>query len=65
MELPADGRWVYDDPSGLPDEPLALRVPAGLRGDVETAAARAGVTPGEWLIRLVSRSLAPAPSKAV
>ena len=22
IELPADGRWVYEDPSGVPEAPL-------------------------------------------
>jgi len=66
LELPAaDTHWVYEDPSGVPDEPLAIRVPETLRGGVETAAARDGLTPTAWLLGLVTRSLAPATSKAV
>ena len=64
MELPPDGRWVYEDPSGVPDEPLAVRVPQPLRGGVEREAARAGLTPTEWLLGIVTRSLTPATSKA-
>ncbi len=64
LELPADGRWVYEDPSGVPEEPLAIRVPETLRSGVETAAARDGLTPTAWLLGLVTRSLAPATSKA-
>ena len=67
MELPADTntRWVYDDPSGVPEEPLAIRVPEPLRSTVERAAARDGLTPTAWLLGLLTRNLAPATSKAV
>lgn len=65
LECPADTRWVYDDPSGVPEEPLAIRLPEPLRGTVETAAARDGLSPTAWLLRVVTRSLAPATSKAV
>jgi hypothetical protein len=61
--MPADAHWTYDDPSGVPD--LPLEVPASLRGGIEQAAARDGVTPTEWLRRLVSRTLAPATPKTV
>ena len=54
---PGDARWSYDDPSGVADPPLAVRVPEALRGSVELAAARDGLSPGEWLITLVTRSL--------
>ena len=55
--IPGDARWSYDDPSGVAEPPLAVRVPETLRGGVERAAARDGLTPGEWLITLVTRSL--------
>ena len=55
--IPGDARWSYDDPSGVPETPLAVRVPETLRGSVEHAAARDGLTPGEWLITLVTRGL--------
>ena len=55
--LPRDARWSYDDPSGVAEPPLAVRVPDTLRGSVERAAAREGLTPGEWLITLVTRRL--------
>ena len=55
--IPGDARWSYDDPSGVAETPLAVRVPETLRGGVERAAAREGVTPTEWLIALVSRGL--------
>lgn len=58
-----DAHWVYDDPSGVPD--LPLEVPASLRGGVEHAAAREGVSPSEWLCGLVSNGLAPTTPKAV
>jgi hypothetical protein len=64
FELPRDAHWVYDDPAGVPEEPLAVRVPATLRSGVEAAAARDGLTPTEWLLGLVTRSLAPATPKA-
>jgi hypothetical protein len=55
--IPGDARWSYDDPSGVDETPLAIRVPETLRGGVERAAARAGVTPGDWLLALVTRGL--------
>jgi hypothetical protein len=61
--LPHDAHWTYDDPSGMPD--LPLEVPASLRGGIEQAAARDGVTPVEWLRRLVSHGLALDTPKAV
>lgn len=62
---PRDARWSYDDPSGVPEAPLAVSLPQPLRGPVETAAARAGLSPAQWLTALVSRSLSPATGKAV
>jgi hypothetical protein len=55
--IPGDARWSYDDPSGVAETPLSVRVPETLRGGVERAAAREGVTPSEWLIALVTRGL--------
>jgi hypothetical protein len=55
--MPRDARWSYDDPSGVAETPLSVRVPETLRGGVERAAAREGLTPGEWLISLVTRGL--------
>jgi hypothetical protein len=63
--LPRDGRWTYDDPSGVPDAPLAFRVPDTLRGGIEHAAAGEGLTPAAWLAALVTRTLVPATPKAV
>jgi hypothetical protein len=63
--LPGDARWTYDDPSGVPEAPLALHVPDTLRGSVEHAAAREGLSPAAWLAELVSRALSPATPKAV
>jgi hypothetical protein len=63
-ELPADARWVYDDPSGVPEAPLTLEVPASLRPGVERAAAGAGLTPTAWLVAHLSTDLCPATSKA-
>ena len=55
--IPSDARWSYDDPAGVAETPLAVHVPETLRGGVERAAAREGLTPGEWLITLVTRGL--------
>jgi hypothetical protein len=55
--MPRDAHWSYDDPSGVPETSLAVRVPETLRGSVERAAAREGLTPSEWLITLVTRGL--------
>jgi hypothetical protein len=55
--IPSDARWSYDDPSGVPETPLSIRVPETLRGGVERAAAREGLTPSEWLIAFVTRGL--------
>jgi hypothetical protein len=61
--LPGDAHWTYDDPSGVPD--LPLEVPASLRGGIEAAAARDGVSPTEWLRNLVTHGLALKTPKAV
>ena len=55
--VPNDARWSYDDPSGVPETPLTVRVPDTLRGGVERAAAREGLTPSEWLIAFLTRGL--------
>ena len=55
--MPNDAHWAYDDPSGVTELPLAVRVPETLRVGIERAAAREGLTPGEWLITLVTRGL--------
>jgi hypothetical protein len=62
---PVRQRWSYDDPSGVPDAPLEVTLPQPLRSGVETAAAREGVTPTQWLQSLVSRTLAPPTLKVV
>lgn len=64
MELPADGRWVYDDPSGVPETPLTLQIPETLRPGVEAAAAGAGLTPTAWPAAHLSTGLDPATTKA-
>jgi len=56
---PRSTHWVYDDPSGVPEEPLTVSLPAPLRGPVESAAASAGMSPAEWLTQAVRRSLRP------
>ena len=63
--FPRDAHWTYDDPSGVPDLPLSINVPDTLRGGIEQAAARDGLTPTAWLAALVVRTLAPATPKAV
>lgn len=63
--LSRDARWSYDDPSGVPDTPLEVSLPEPLRGGVETAAAREGLSPTQWLAALVSRNLFPTTGKAV
>jgi hypothetical protein len=60
--IPGDARWLYDDPSGVTETPLSVQVPETLRGSVERAAAREGLTPGEWLISLVARGLLSRPT---
>jgi hypothetical protein len=59
---PRPTHWVYDDPSGVPEGPLTVSLPAPLRAPVECAAASAGVSPSEWLARVVRRSLSLRPS---
>jgi len=58
--LESDARWVYEDPSGVPDAPFAVSLPEPLRGPVEQAAASAGLSPSYWLALAVSRSHRPA-----
>jgi hypothetical protein len=60
--MPRDARWSYDDPSGVDETPLAVRVPETLRGGVERAAAREGLSPSEWLITLVTKGLLSKPT---
>ena len=63
LPLPGNARWTYDDPSGVPEPPLAMHVPERLRSNVEIAAARDGLSPTEWLLALVTGSLFPATEK--
>ncbi|HEY7206903.1 MAG TPA: hypothetical protein VH416_01570 [Gaiellaceae bacterium] len=57
---PADPRWGYDDPSGVPDEvPVTVHVPETLLVSIQAEAARTGITPTAWLLDLVHRSLYP------
>jgi hypothetical protein len=56
--IPADPRWVYDDPSGLPEEvAVTLHLPEPLLESVRAEAARRGVTPTGWLLDLVDRAV--------
>ncbi len=57
--------WVYDDPSGVPEGPLTVDLPAEIRGTVELAAAREGMSPAEWLAQIVRRSLRPTTIRAI
>ena len=63
--LSGDAHWGYDDPSGIAEAPLAVELPSALREDVERAAARAGMSPSQWLLSLVSRSLLPTAARAL
>jgi hypothetical protein len=63
--IPTDARWSYDDPSGVPETPLSVRVPETLRGSVERAAASEGLTPSEWLITFVTRGLLSRSPRAI
>jgi hypothetical protein len=62
---PRATHWVYDDPSGVPEGPLTVSLPEEIRGTVELAAAREGVSPAEWLAHLVRRSLRPTTIRAI
>ncbi len=62
---PSKQHWVYDDPSGVPEGPLTVTLPAPLRRPVELAAAREGVTPAAWLAEVVRRGLRPVTLKAL
>ena len=57
--------WVYDDPSGVPEGPLEVSLPTPLRGPVEDAAARAGLSPTAWLAQLVQQSFRPSTIRAI
>ena len=65
LPLPPPSRvhWVYEDPSGVPDLPLT--VPGELRGPVEQAAASVGLSPSEWLTRMIRQSLRPSTIRAI
>jgi hypothetical protein len=56
--VPADPRWGYDDPSGVPDEvAVTVPLPEPLLASVQEEAARTGTTPTAWLLDLVERAL--------
>ncbi len=57
--LKSDAHWVYEDPSGVPEAAFTVSLPEPLRDSVEHAAARAGISPSDWLALAVSRSLRP------
>jgi hypothetical protein len=54
LNAPAEPRWTYDDPSGVPD--WSLVVPEDLREEIAEAAAREGLTPAAWLAAVVARA---------
>ena len=60
--IPGDAHWSYDDPAGMPEPLLEVSVPETLRGGVERAAARDGLSPGEWLLSLVTKGLVSKPT---
>jgi hypothetical protein len=57
--------WVYDDPSGVPEAPLTVSLSEPLRGSVELAAASVGLSPSEWLARIVKSNLRPTTIRAI
>ena len=57
--------WVYDDPSGVPEAPLTVSLSEPLRGSVELAAASVGLSPSEWLARIVNQTLRPTTIRAI
>jgi hypothetical protein len=62
---PRSTHWVYDDPSGVPEGPLTVSLPEPLRAPVELAAAKAGLSPAEWLASLVRSGLRPTTIRAL
>ena len=62
---PRSTHWTYDDPSGVPDGPLTVSLSEPLRGSVELAAASVGLSPAEWLARIVTSTLRPTTIRAI
>jgi predicted HicB family RNase H-like nuclease len=64
-----DPELVYVDEPEIPEEPpapgddlsarLTLRLPEALKGGVESAAAREGVSANAWIVRALARALEP------
>lgn len=55
-----------DEPRALREEDgtaarITLRIPEGLKGEVERAAAMDGVSVNSWLLQVIARSLEPRP----
>ena len=54
---------VEAEPESAPDDGLTaritLRLPEALKANIETAAAREGISVNSWLVRALSRSTAP------
>jgi hypothetical protein len=56
----SDPHWIYDDPSGVPDDvPVTVHLPEPLLETVREEAARYGVTPAAWLLALVEQNVRP------
>ena len=62
---PRSTHWVYDDPSGVAEAPLTVSFFDPLRGSVELAAASVGLSPSEWLARIVNQTLRPTTIRAI
>lgn len=64
-----DPELVYVDEPEAPDEPpapgddlsarITLRLPESLKGSLESAAAREGVSANAWIVRALARALEP------
>jgi predicted HicB family RNase H-like nuclease len=64
-----DPELVYVDDPEAPEEPpapgddlsarITLRLPETLKGSLETAAAREGVSANAWIVRALARALEP------
>ncbi|TML87285.1 MAG: hypothetical protein E6G08_10575 [Actinobacteria bacterium] len=56
----SDPHWIYDDPSGVPDEnDVTVQLPEALLESARVEAARYGVTPAAWLVAVVEHRLRP------
>ena len=56
----SDPHWIYDDPSGVPDEnDVTVQLPEALLESDRVEAALYGVTPAAWLVAVVEHRLRP------